>query len=374
MKAYIICFTFTILFTYFSECYLKRNKKSLGKFLLLISLLIPCYISGMRSEIVGKDVRVYFLVLFNVYTSGHSFIEGMQICNTEFGYSLFMYITSKFNNMNFCMFVNQLLVCLPIYLLAYRIRKDNEKNNNNIMTFVIIIFLLTLYSLSMNLLRQSVAITWFVYSYYLYKKQLYKKSIFCYLFAFLFHQSVLVGGLIFIVDWICVKLKKDRIIILCFFVLAMVGVVWGFESILEFLPNKYSYYANSDFNNSSFSVMSIIKKVLWIIPSCIYVKLIVNKKSEHYTNFLIITFSFIIDFILYFMSLKISNAGRLGYYFLYIGYFLAIPYLNQIFKEKKLVSFVIFCVLCVFWYNGTVVNYDVNRTYPYKSDLVEWLN
>lgn len=374
MTGYIYCFLFTILFAFLSDKMFIHSKRKIGVLFFILSLLIPCFIAGVRSLEVGADVKSYFLVLYNCYTKGMSLFEGMKIANVEFGYSLTMFIASKTNNVNVALFVNQLLISLPIYLVAYDLRKKDKYNNRYILTFVVIIYLMTFYSLSMNLLRQSIAISFIVYSYYNYINNNYKKALLFFLISCSFHISSIIGILIFIIDFICKKCKKNRIIYLFIMFTLLIAFVIGFKKILMLFPIKYSYYIGSKYDNSSFSLLSIIKKLFWIVPSFIYLGRISEKTNDHYSQFLAYAVILIIDFVLYFMSFQLSSAGRLGYFFLYVGYFFIIPELANMFKRKGIVNLLILCVLAFFWYNMTVVNNDINKTYPYKSDVIEWLN
>lgn len=374
MRGYLICFIFTLITIFISERLYIKNKKKLSKIFFISSFLIPCIISGVRSTEIGADVKSYFLVLYNCYNKGMSLIDGMNIANVEFGYSFIMYLASKFHNIHFSLFINQFLVSLPIYALAIDLRRKNKEKKYYIMTFIVFIYLTTFYSLSLNLLRQSIAISLVVYAYYSYINKNTKKGLILIILASLFHISALVGLLTFLIDYICKKYKKNRILFLILLFCIMITFVLGFEQILKILPLKYSYYIGSKYDNSSFSIMSIVKKIIWIIPSMLYLDKIKDKKSDDYSQFLSYVSILIIDFILYFMSIQLSSAGRLGYYFLYTAYFFIIPKLAYMFKEKGAIVFMINLLLVFFWYNMTVVNNDVNKTYPYTSDVVLWLN
>lgn len=367
MKAYLLCFISTLLFAYLSEKCFKQEKKRKGIFFLLIALFIPCFIAGARALTVGRDVQSYFLVLFNGFIRGESFFTVTARANVEFGYSLLIYISSIFKNISVSLFITQLFICFPIYLLAYKKRQTYS------ITFIIFIFLITLYSLSFNLLRQAIAISFIIYGISLYEEK-NKKWIIYFLLAVSFHYSAIICLLMVLSMNIIKNCKKDRMFYL-FLILAFVtAITIFFKPLLILIPNKYSVYIGSKYDISNFSIISVIKKLFWILLCLLYLNRYKMKQDENYSSALSYTTFFLIDFILYFMSLQLSSAGRLGYYFLYPGYFLFIPKFKEIFKEKYIINIIIIISLIFFWYNMTVVNSEVNATYPYTSTSIEFLN
>lgn len=377
MKGYLVCFISSIIFIFISEkLYLKGHKK-FSTFFFLISFFIPCIISGVRSLDVGTDIKSYFSVLFYNYTQNNmNFFKGMKIANVELGYALIIYLASKTENINFCLFINQLLVSLPIYILAYNLRKDYNSEKKNVMTFTVIVYLLTLYSMSMNLMRQSIAISIGVLMYYYLQKGNKKIAYLLFILACTFHASALSLILVFIINEICFKYKKNRILHLFILLLLLIFFSLTFEKILSIIPSKYSYYLGSKYDINSFSILSLIKKMVWIIPSLVFLSRIKDKNSENYSKYMIICSFLIIDLILYFMSMQLGPAGRLGYYFLYIGYFFMIPYIDNLVEKsgRWIIDLIIILILILFWYNMTVTNSDENETYPYKSDVINQLN
>ncbi len=367
MKAYLLCFILTLLFAYLAERCLKQEKKKKGIFFLLVALFIPCFIAGARALTVGRDVQSYFLVLFNGFIKGESFFVVTARANVEFGYSLLIYISSIFKNISFALFVTQFFICFPIYLLAYKKRETYS------ITFIIFIFLLTLYSLSFNLLRQAIAISFIVYGISLYEEE-NRKWLVYFLIAVSFHYSAIICLLMILTMYINKNYKKDRLFYIFLILMFVVSITIFFKPLLTLFPNKYSVYIGSKYDISNFSIVSIIKKMYWIILCLLYLNRYKLKQDENYSSTLSYTTFFLMDFILYFMSLQLSSAGRLGYYFLYPGYFLFIPKFKEIFKEKHIVNCIIIISLIIFWYNMTVVNSEVNATYPYISNSVDFLN
>ena len=82
----------------------------------------------------------------------------------------------------------------------------------------------------------------------------------------------------------------------------------------------------------------------------------------------------IISLILTITSFKIPGTGRLGYYFNNISYFLLIFEIPKAFCQKKEIMIGILIIVSLLWWNMTAVPNDSSQVYPYKSDIVTWLN
>lgn len=367
MKAYIICFVLTLFFAWLADQFKNEKKKIIPILFLCMACFIPCFIAGIRSLDIGKDVYGYFMVLYKGFLNGYSFGAMLDIANVEVGFAFVVYLTSIFHNVHFCLFVIELLVCIPIFIVAY---KNKDKIS---ITMTITIFLLTLYCLSFNLLRQSIAISLIIYSISLFNEEKYKKSFIILILASLFHMTSLVCLICFGVLYICDKKHNNRVFILSVSLFCLIIFTLFFDKILAILPFKYSAYFSSEYATSSFSFMSVIKKLFWISFGVLYISRITNKKSKKYANTMACVYFLLIDLILYFMTLKVSSAGRLGYYFIYIFNFNIIPYFKNIFKKKELFNFITVLILVFFWFNMTIIN-NSDGTYPYKSEIAPILS
>lgn len=367
MKGYIICFTVTLFLAYISEKLLKKEKKTIGIIFLVGSMAVPCLIAGIRSLTVGSDINSYFNVLYHNYINPiNKLIPIMNKANVEFGYAYVMYLAAKVKDIHFSLLVSQLCVCFPIYFYAYR-----ERNNTSI-TLTILIFLLTMYCQSLNLMRQSIAISIIILSVSYFKQKKYSKTFFLCILATLFHSSALMAILVYYVIYIC-KLKKNSYIYIFALFIAIVLVTAFTDFFLMILPNRYSVYLSSAYSFSNFNITSLIKKIFWIVLSLMFLRNIKRKSQEKYSIALACFTFFVVDFILYFMSMRVSMAGRIGYYFLYTSYFLFIPIFKDIFKQKRTIVVLLIVVLIVFWYNMVVIN-DADNIYPYQTDYIGFLN
>lgn len=153
MKGYVICILITIFFALLSQKSLKKNKKKTGIFFLIVSLLIPCIIAGVRDSTIGVDVTTYLKGLFyRAQSSGFTILGEYKNSGIDIGFICVVYLSTLiFKSLNFTFFIVELAVSLPVFIYAYLQR--NKKS----MTFTILIFLLTMYCNSLSMMRQSIA-------------------------------------------------------------------------------------------------------------------------------------------------------------------------------------------------------------------------
>ena len=366
MKAYIICFIFSMLFAIIANNAFKKNIKKLGIICLILSLFTVCLIASLRSIEIGTDVRNYPMNLFRLYTEkGYSFLEAEKETKIEPLFSLLMYGSSYFKNINVCLFFIEFACALPIYLLAYKER------NNYPCSFLIFIFLLTMYVRSFNLMRQFIAISIIIYSISCFERKEYKKTALLYIVSIFFHYTSVISILIYIILHVTNTEKRKQWL----FIIILFTIIFTLEidKVLILLPNRYTRYLTSIYAIDSFSFLSFGKKIFWIFFSGILIYETKQDKVE-YSKQLAYFMLYLIDIILYFASMKVGTFGRLGTYFLYVAYFYTIPKISKVFKQKLLINIFIIIALCLFWYNMTVIGYETDRTFPYVSDVMELLN
>lgn len=367
MKAYIICIILVSFLNIINEkVFLKKSWKiSFGSILLsIMSLFILCFIAGARNLNVGTDVNVYVTRLINVINYSSNIITYLKNSNSDFLFALLVYIGYLSKNISVVLFTIELAVALPIYIYSYYERKNKS------FTINILIFLLTMYCVSLNLMRQSIAISICILSYSFFSRKNYKKSILCLIIAMLFHKTSLVFiGALFINFFMKSNMKHKS-----FFVFLTI-ILMVFMSI--FMDNIVSLTSYSDYLirtdlMRNFSIGSILKKMFWVILGMIC--LIAGKDTERNSNTTIAVIFAFSSLILTITSFRIPGTGRLGYYFNDIMYFLLIFEIPKAFKEKKEVMFTLLIILTILWWNMTVVDNDSSRVYPYCSDSVQFLN
>lgn len=300
MKAYILIILSAGLFGILSEISFKKGHKKLGIFNLLISLFSLCFLAGVRDLTVGTDIYYYFYQIFYDFTHTEIGILA-EFANTgvDIGFILLVYIGKIFNNVNISMFIVEFAVLAPIYIFAYRNRKKYS------ITFIILIYCLTMYVRSFNLMRQSIAISLLILSMDYFKDRNIKKSLICFILAVLMHKTAIIGLIIYVIIYIRntkgeIKLKNIVMIYIVFILSILI-----LEPFLVLTGSKYIRYLNSSIENNTFSILRLLKKMIWIFIAGISYYISRRQKNEEIKNELFVAFNiFMIDFFIALISIK----------------------------------------------------------------------
>ena len=366
MKAYIFLFIcVTIINIIIEKNFLKSKKKLLRNSFLIISIGLLCLVAGVRSVTVGTDVNVYVSRLFNIGINSSNIVDYLIHSNSDLLFAIVVYFGSMFGSINFALFLIELIVVLPIYLYAYKEYRENKKS----FTYLILIFLLTMYCISLNLMRQSIAMSICILSYHYFDNKMYKKSCILLFVACLFHKTALIFSIVYLINYALNSSKKYKPFhIFVIIVMCIISTVF-IEQIVRL--TSYADYIDRGSLIRDFSINSLLKKLFWILLATFSTYFIKNNKKNVLTigNILMV-----VSLALTICSFKIPGTGRLGYYFLNMSYFLIIPEIPYAFKEKKFVSTILLFVTIFFWFNMTYIKNDSSQVYPYKSEIIEWLN
>ena len=365
MKAYIVCIGITLIINLLATLFINKKNKIVGIVLLSLSLFIICFIAGVRDTTVGADVNGYVKRLTLVSESSPNFFVYMKNAGSDFLFSILVYFSYLSRNINVTLGIIELAVSLPIYIYAYI-------NNKKTPVFVtILIFLLTMYCTSLNNMRQSIAISLSILSYYFYDELKKKKTAYFILFlAILFHRTAIVMLVAILINKIIkndTKFNKKQAIIFIFIIITLLSPL--LEKIVS--NSYYSYYLNNE-NSREFSIGTIIKKTFFVAIWAIC--LIINKDKGKRLNITIGLIISILSLYCAIMSFIVPGLGRLGYYFTDLMYFLLIDYIPSVFKQKKIIAFLLIIVLSILWWKMTKVEDDPAKVYPYSSSSIQFLN
>ena len=365
MKAYIILFICVTILNIINEKYfLKSNRKFFKILFLGISIWLLCFVAGMRSVTVGTDVNVYVSRLFNISINSSGVINYLKNSNSDILFALTVYIGSIFKDINHALFLIEFMVAFPIFIYAY---KESPKKS---FTYLVLIFLLTMYCISLNLMRQSIAMSICILSYHYFNNKEYKKAYILLFVACLFHKTALIFVMVYLINYVINNSKKYKLIYILGIVAGSVLATIFMEKIVGL--TSYASYIDRSSLIRDFSINSILKKVFWISLACLATIFVKDDKKKN--NLVIGNVLMIISLALTMCSFKIPGTGRLGYYFLNMSYFLIIPEIPYAFKEKKVISTVLLGIIIFFWFKMTYVENDSSQVYPYKSEKIEWLN
>lgn len=368
MIIYLVFFVLSFLLIIYSRNLEKRNKKIYLVFELL-ALLSLCFLASIRSLNVGTDVKTYVYPAFTqTLMSGFNNYFASQI---EFGYMLLNYIVCLFSNrISILLFVIQFIIMFFSYNGIKEICKEKT-------TLGYIVFVLLFYNMSLNIVRQSIAIAFMIYSLkYIFNNKLAKSIVFIFI-ASLFHKTALIFIIAIIIFKIQNLLKKFDLLI--FILCMLLGIVFSFtfDYFLNFLvnigivPDQYLFYLEHYVNiKLNFQLIYILTDVILIIIYLLNRKKM-NKNDNKYGYFY---YFLIMDILFLLIGAKYDVINRIGLYFRLPAYIFYLTNLDLLIKDKnKKIIFnylvVFFCLLL--WYYIFIVG-NSGATYPFelRNDLV----
>ena len=366
MLIYFITFFLSFFFIYIANKYKTKIPKFIYYILVLIGLIIPSLLAGFRALGVGTDTKGYINYTFYNCLNINSISELIQYIKTadiEPLYIVFDFIITRFTtSVNVSYFFIEFLILLFIYIACTKLKDTNK------ISFSYLLFLILFFNRSLNMCRQTIAISIMLISLkYIFERKLYKFLI-LFIIAFLFHKTAIVLlPFYFFYDLFNSPGKKALLGKMIFLTLFFIAIILYKQILMIFinagiLENKYLYYINNLTSNiSSFDTTIKIITGLIILFFSNYMK-----KHENNCNYYIM--NYIIGLFLLILGIYFGYGQRLAYYFEYQIIFL-LPELVSI-CYKKVDKFFVAMLIIILSLFYSYVCYQVfgwDETVPYKS-------
>mgnify|MGYP004598912551 CR=1 FL=1 len=365
---YIGMFVVTILCTYIAERTEKKEKKIVFVFFSILSILVPSILAGIRTLDIGIDLQVYVEKIFLLATRCNTFKEYFEVCNTDFLYMVVNYLVSRFtNNINWLLFVFELINMSLAYLFIYNNRKTNP------MWLSMAVYLFLFYNISLNLVRQGLAISVILFSMRYVENRKFIKFLICIVVATLFHSTAVFTIPVYFIFNIIENAKHKKIY--KFLIVSVITIaVLNYENIIKFLIydlrilsvkyiNYITIYSREEID---FNYAFTLFRLFWIIISMICYKNLknANEKNESYI------FLLIIDLILNQIGMFSKYADRIAYYYGLPALIYMIPILYKGFKNNSLNKFIVYLgilLMLIFYWWFIFIHFKTGETYPFYS-------
>lgn len=209
MLPYISVFFASSSLIAFSE----RIKKNQRLFFVILALVLPCLLAGFRANHIGTDTEVYLMPTINAATSSHSFSEYLgtswyriwrflSVKDFERGFTIVVYIITKLLGSFWTKFILEMLIIAPIYLSIKKYAKYPA-------WLGMMVFYLTTYNSTLNMIRQSVAVSFTLLGILYFLEKSKKGFITCFLVAISFHVSGIVLALIATIFYFIKSNRQD---------------------------------------------------------------------------------------------------------------------------------------------------------------------
>lgn len=343
-----------------------RQRADIAKLLWLIIALLPLLLlAAFRDIDIGTDTRTYLLML-----DRYNNLAGVWKFNIEPLYALVNIISNKFANSKVALlFFTESLVVIPIYLSAIKM-KDSLS-----ITFVLFIFCTTLYNLSFNSVRQSIAISFACLSIpYLLEKKYFKHYSLC-LIAIGFHYTAIIFLIISLLFFLSEKypISKYQASYLIFFIIFIIlttqlpAVFNLLSKRFPFLMRYSSYVYNVKGYKTNVGYSALVVKLFIAISIMMSYHYAKSNNQKKMLDFFLLCALF--DIVLNFTGMFTTYLARIAWY-TFIVSFISIPYCYKIRGGRiKLLDFFTIVLFVAYWLYIYVI-VGSSQTCPYKSTIL----
>ena len=355
-----------------------KSKGALRGILIIIGLLIPCLVAGCRSTLVGTDMSVYgnwgFLASVKYdWTSYYNEFAGWH----PIGYLLITWIVGHLTQ-NWIMYfgVIQALSIVPTYIAI-------NKFSPNCIWLGIAAYLLIVFPLSLNAMKQMIAASFVLLASVEAKNQNPIKFLIIILVAASFHTTALIAIVLYPLIKMMVNQDNTKAFFgryqtmslialavamaMCFYVL--LPIVLPYATMIQ---QTYSYaieHVKAGASNTSSVVLFLVCAMFQIIASrrvddC--QSLEHQKQSSVLTALLLILF---LGCILMQFDSVATSVGRLGWYGLsFVSIWLTV-YWDTLGKQLGVFNLLLLSAFVVYSYYVYVIA-GSGQIYPYQSMIL----
>ena len=382
MWPYMLCFTLSSVFTGCAS-YFKKKNKILFVGISIIAILIPCVLAGARDYTIGSDVLIYGNHIF--YNSlALSFTEYMKT-NAEFLYLILVYVCSHIcPELFFQYFIIEAIIFIPIYITLQR------DECYRYAWLGVAVYFLVLYPYSLNLLRQSIAVSIVLYSLRFVLNHKIKWFILSIVIAVLFHKTAVIALLIYpmflliqgndhklMLNNRISKIQKFAsrhgttvswlMIIISFFVLTQLDRI--ITAFYMFDSDSYSYFY--DRLGGQTLLLNVLIQIFLLIP--VFLMYFINNKYYSYKdNNIKVLFTLSAMGLVLYQARMISNEMyRISlYFFIFLPIFTEQTVNLKSKQSSRWFNAFIILIFAVMYFVYFFVICKWNRVYPYTSTIL----
>lgn len=334
MFIYLATYLSSLFFIMIAEKYrvLLVNNQSSQRFLtnlpylllILIALLIPAILAGVRDYSVGTDVLVYGNAWFNrAFTVDYkTYVEWATSSSIGSGYAFLNYVVSRFSdNPHVFYFIYNLLENILIFLGIKHFR-----GNINV-TLGMATYYFLFFNVLLNILRQGMALALIVWGLKYVVDKKFVKYILVVAIATLFHSTAILAVVIYLVYWVFNDVKDMSILkdlVSLSIIMLILLLFTQLTTILNshwLLSDRYQAFVSSSNVRGGF----LVHLLLCIPILALYVlNLIYNKKLSGMDK----SFSYLVlvTTLMSIFNIYSSNLSRITLYFDFL-FIIMIPYI-----------------------------------------------
>lgn len=371
--AYFIMFGLSALACVFAERCRRLKKKKQFLFWSIVTVLLPSVLAGIRDSSVGYDVELYLNRIFMIAEQSKSYFRyvvqmTVLYSNVGIGFSSLVYAAAHlFEDVHWTyFFVNLMPVCL-FYIAIYRNNKIKHKS------FVWLVLLLVIYNVSLNLLRQIIAVSIIYFGQEFVRKKKPIKYIVTCIVAFLFHDSAIIFIAFYFVYWF-IQAKGSNLRMLVGLIL-MIALIYAYAPVLNLIVNAgildsrfVSSYSQGFHFGGAINLYTLFCALFVLITD-----VATNMKNHEDLTMNFYTTIVCLNVLCFMIGSATSEAYRIGYYtFVFLPE--ALEYSTRKYKSgpRRILQIILAGYAIYYWYVLIVV-YKFAATIPFISDVIGWL-
>lgn len=342
------------------------ESKIVGTFFSALSIILPSLLAGFRAYSIGTDIRIYGNPVFFGAIRSSSFAElefMFQKNSIEKGYLFLNYLVSRVTpSPQVLYFIIEMIILIFIYA---SIKKANIRHGVD-KSYCLMIYYLSFYGESLNMMRQSIAVAISLYCFFLFLENRFLLSTFFLFLGMSFHRSIGIVLFVFITYLIIRKVKK-KFLFSVLIVLCTVLIMLFSERIIEIVVRVLGIQRFTDYlvnvSSSGFRINAFIIRAIFLLPFALYWKRFTQTIKDSYFWSLIL----ILEIIIFQLSIINQVFYRFSIYFSVfkiITYSMIYQLPSKIF-DQKVFKIGIIVLLVVLWIYQNVYA-GGNEIFPYK--------
>ena len=360
MTVYIVGFVLSSLFVWLSE---KKNIKIFG----ILGIAILTYIATVRGLDIGIDIKFYVLRTFQtaqIYKGDLIRYMSYNPDQVEPLYLLIEYVAANvFKNVHFALFAFSVITNTFVYLGIKNLRGKID------VTLGWIAYCLLFYMVTLNLMRQFMAIAIIFYLFSNEEKLNWKRTTLLSVLAMGFHVSGFMGvflyGVYRFLDAKAVKKSGLRYIGVGAFMLLpfIADIAINILGSIGLISGKFNVYLG---NEGDVALGNIIFRSVGLGMLLLYMYKNKTASKDNWIRFLL--YLAIIDILFLFNNGLFSvRIGKTFSIFEIVYFTIGLNVFKKKGGSRKIVSIAMVCLLFVYWYYQFIV-LNSGEVYPYMID------
>lgn len=361
MIPYLVVFLFSIIFAFLAQ----TRIKNIILFMLFSSLaiLLPSILAGARDVNVGTDTILYAEPCYQLCEASENLLLTIAISQWDPIFTILIYLGFLKGDISWSLFLVGFFTIANAYLAIVLLHKRIS------MWKAYMLFLFVFFNLSLNIMRQMMAISVCLLAFSLLVQGSRKWKLFVAMFvAFLCHKSSIIFVIPLLLYYYMV-VKGNKAVVKPIFTFLLIVIFLNPLLLLlislGLVSSHFSAYIESE--GSMFSLTNLLSQIIFV-----YFARQLTKYGEHdyMARFSLLVPISTLIFIL--SSIVSPWAFRIAYYF-EILYIFTYPYIISHIKNNRVAAHqmekLLYMFVLVYWIVDNVIN-KIGDTVPYSSKIL----